>query len=258
MANDRLKLEIPNLLSGPELLTQQSTQSLGLSTGFLALDELTFSKGIPRGALSLFAGPPGFGATSLWLETVRQLKKQKGWALWISQETLLFAPPLKNRGLDFQRLYFIKAPKTLRDWHFMLREALEAGVFSLIGCEVTSLRFLRRTLPQIKNLAEKSQTAFVFFSADPQDLQQTQAFSWILEFKTDQLLIHKAKNRSSFTLPWRGTYAHLLSQFSQTGLTFDCGGLSEGDSSIAIPGARPSLWRHQPDAGPFQKLKALA
>jgi hypothetical protein len=258
MANPELKFQFPNLVSGPELLQRQAEEPKGLPTGFADLDQRLLWQGIPRGGLSLFLAPPGLGATTLWLQTARQLQEKKRWSLWISNQTTLFPPALWTQGLDLQFLYVARTPEQSRDQQFLLREALESQIFTLIGCEVESLRSLRRSLFKLKTLAEKSKAAFVFLSSDPRDLTRTHDMNWVVEFQPQSLIVHKAKNRPSFSLPWRGPYANLLSQLSPTGASLHRGGFPEVHTPPALSGTGPSLRGHPADPVAVQKFEKPA
>lgn len=251
------KIETP-LLSGTELLQKQAEEPQGLATGLTELDSNLLWQGAPRSALSLFIGKPGWGSTSLWLEMARRVGNQKRWSLWISNQTTLFAPALWNRGVSLKHLYVVRSPESTRDWEFALRECLDSQIFTLIGCEVETLSHLKKSLPKLRRLTEKSKSALVFLSNDQRDLKRTHDFHWVTEFEPNKLHIHKAKNRPSFQIPWRGTYANLLSQFPQASQSLHHRGLSEIHSTSALSRTGSDFRRDPSDFMDVQKFEKPA
>ncbi|MFN7730026.1 MAG: hypothetical protein ACK5P7_12780 [Bdellovibrio sp.] len=208
-----LKNIIPSLMTGEQLLLKHQEAPPGLRTGYSPLDQRLSAGGIPRGGLSLWVSPLGYGATSLWLQTARPLHGDQKWSAWISSQTTLFAPAVWNKGVDLKSLYLVRAPNDIKEWTAVLKDCLMSDAFTLIGCEVPSLAPYQKVLKQLRRLAENANVSFVFLSNDVNDLKRTEHFEFVMQIQTTALKVLKCKGRPSFTVPWSQYEAILKTQY---------------------------------------------
>lgn len=256
-----LKNIIPSLMTGEQLLLKHQEAPTGLPTGYSPLDRRLPLGGLPRGGLSLWVSPLGYGATSLWLQAARPLHLEKKWSAWISSQTTLFAPAVWNKGVDLRSLYIVRAPEDVKEWTAVLKDCLMADAFTMIAVEVASLAPYRRALKQLRRLAESANVCFTFISNDLNDLQRTEQFQFVMQVQTMSLQVHKCKGRPAFSVPWSQYEAILKTQYdSILGSQYDSNflpqlqsepsqaSLGRGVSALHSPAAfsrRTSLGRRQ-------------
>ena len=201
---------------------EQVSPREGLPTGYQELDEKLIWKGLPQGQLSLFLSEPGFGATSLWMETALRLNRQNKWVAWVEGETLLAPHSFWQRGFDLSRLVSVSrsasgatARSTSRQnlqsereaVTHVLSELFSSQLFSMIGCDLGPFMLADFQLRQLAALARQQHTALVFMS-QVKKLRSTELFPLILKFQSESLFIERALHRPTpQTLSRRIDYA---------------------------------------------------
>jgi RecA/RadA recombinase len=166
----------------------------GVGTGLEALDRFLFWHGIPKGALTLFNGSLGTGATSLWLEAAQRTVNQGKWVVWINRDVPLSPLPLKQKGMNLGHFVSIELPtaelgaepngslntnkpngsdETQSKAHekaaqekifWLLQELMSSSLFELVGCDLGEQQLKDHQLRKLQAQARDSNVALVFFS----------------------------------------------------------------------------------------------
>lgn len=189
-------------------------QPEGLPTGLHELDRFILGGGIPKGALSLFSGALGTGATSLWIEAAARVLQKGRWVAWINQsgpDSVPLSPlPLEQRDLNLGQLVACEisgfgasemndSSSSERDKKavWLLQELMASTLFDLIGCDLGELRLKDHLLRKLQVQAREAQVALVFLSQHRAAHRGASAalFSLILKFEKKQILIERALHR---------------------------------------------------------------
>jgi hypothetical protein len=194
----------------------------GVATGWAAFDEFVIWQGLPKGALTLFSGSPGFGATTLWAQAAARVTAATDggganrWAAWVSGPEARLCPwALKKTGVDFRRLLVVGAPKDEEQLVWALREILTLSLFDLVGCDLGGLRLSASHLVKIKRLVEQARCALVLLSSRPLPFSSS-SFAVALEFRASGVRLSRALHRPTpLVLPRRDTYADLMPELAQ-------------------------------------------
>jgi recombination protein RecA len=190
---DELKTTLALHLCDASQLKQPDT----LPTGFAAIDRFLFGGGLPKGQLTLFKGALGKGSTSLWIETATLLLASGRRAVWINHDIPLSPLPLKQKGLDLNRLISIETPENEKQLFWILQQLMASSLFDLIGCDLGRFSLREHQLRKLQIQARQTNTCLVFLS-DEQKLQQgnlVTLFSVILRFEKRQIVIERASHR---------------------------------------------------------------
>lgn len=188
----------------------------GLKTSRENLDQFLLWQGLPQGALSLFHGRSGRGATSLWMDTAVNVLSQKKWVAWINGPGRQLNPwPLWRRHADLSRLVVISAPQDRGQLLWVLQEVMSLSLFDLIGCDLGSQNLLReQQLLRLKRQARAQQTALVFIS-QLDHVVKSSSYSLILNFKRQHLHVDRALHRlTPHLIKRRSIYADLMPQLA--------------------------------------------
>lgn len=189
----------------------------GLKTGFSALDAFLLWKGIPEGAISLWSGFQGMGSTSLWIQTAKNLSLENKKSAWIDSPSSLLNPwALRRIGLGLRHIFWVSAPKDLKQKLWVLQELCGLGSFSLIGCSLEKDNLKAHHIVKLKKLAAKHHVGLVLLT----ERNFTHPLiSLNMEFQKDHILISRAQHRPTpHTIPTidrRDLYAHALPEFIQ-------------------------------------------
>ena len=166
----------------------------GLPTGMRAFDDFLFWKGLPKGEITLISSEPGFGGSSLWLQTVEELHKQGKWAAWINSEWQLFPTPDLRERLRWDRLLVVKNPKEAKRFFWVLQEILTSGLFDLIGCHLPQFFLKTHQLLKLKNLARLHKVSLVLVTLCRPRLHAL--FALIIECGERGVLVLRAQHRA--------------------------------------------------------------
>ncbi|RYZ76193.1 MAG: hypothetical protein EOP05_05720 [Proteobacteria bacterium] len=219
----------------------------GVATGLEALDRFLFWNGIPKGALTLFNGSLGTGATSLWLEAAHRMVKAGKWVAWINHDVPLSPLPLKQKGMNLGHFVSIESPvskssglssgsstksadeiksdeKAAQEKIFwLLQELMSSSLFELVGCDLGDQQLKDHQLRKLQAQARDSNVALVFFSQSqgaghsqqrPQHRVRgstASIFSLIVSFQKKRILIERALHRPTpHSLPRSVSYARFI------------------------------------------------
>lgn len=172
----------------------------GVSTGIDVLDDFLLWRGLPKGDLSLFLGKPGTGATSLWLQTAKEVQRRQGWAAWVNSEWELLPNSIVQQGVDLKKLLVVKKPTDSTQLFWILQELISSGLFQLVGCHLPQSHLRSHQLQKLKKLARTHQVALAFVCHGSHRLINP-LFSFVIECQRDFHTIHRALHRPSpFTI----------------------------------------------------------
>ena len=202
---------------GPLLIAADRVQPrMGLRTGWTALDEYLIWQGLPKGALSLFVGLSGLGATTLWAQAAAQVTAKKQWCAWISAGDIGLCPwALRKLGVDFRHFMVVGPPRDGEQLLWALQEIISLSLFELIGCDLGEVRLRGHQFVKLRQLAQRAGVAVVILSPRPFP-NATTNFPLILEFSAGGVRLARALHRPTpFVLPRRDTYADLMPLLTQ-------------------------------------------
>lgn len=196
----------------------------GVATGLEALDRFLFWNGIPKGALTLFNGSLGTGATSLWLEAANRMVKAGKWVAWINHEVPLSPLPLKQKGMNLGHFVSIDSVKgdeknPTEKIFWLLQELMSSSLFELVGCDLGDQQLKDHQLRKLQAQARDSNVALVFFSQSQGHSRQhsrvrgstASIFSLIVSFQKKRILIERALHRPTpHSLPRSVSYARFI------------------------------------------------
>jgi hypothetical protein len=189
---------------------------MGVPTGWRAFDEFVLWHGLPKGALSLFYGASGFGATTLWSQTAALVTQNNRWCTWISSSREELCPwALKKLGVNFRHFMLVGAPRNSDQLLWALQEVLSLSLFEFIGCDLGDIRLRAHQLVKIKRLVQRAQCSLVLLAPRPFPYA-TSTFAVVMEFMTDGVRLSRALHRPTpFVLPRRDSYADLMPELAQ-------------------------------------------
>lgn len=190
----QLEAEMPDAFVAQEKVRAP----LGWPTGITQIDDYLIWNGIPKGALSLFTGKLGQGATSAWIEAATNVISQGKWAAWISSDAQLFPIPLKQRNVDLSKLLVVEAPQDSEKVLWLLQELMSSTIFDIIGCDLGEVNLREHQLQKLKNQARAVQTSVVLFSQNARAQKyknRSSLYSLVLNFKKSEILIERALHR---------------------------------------------------------------
>ncbi len=170
----------------------------GWPTGISQIDDYLIWNGIPKGALSLFTGKLGQGATSAWIEAAMNVISQGKWAAWVSGEAQLFPVPLKQKKIDLTKLLIVESPQEHEKVLWLIQELMSSSIFDLIGCDLGDVTLREHQLQKLKTQARALNTSLVLLSQNPRSQkhnQRSSLYSLILNFKKSEILIERALHR---------------------------------------------------------------
>ncbi len=222
----------------------------GVPTGFESLDRFLLWNGLPKGAISLFSGALGTGATSLFVESAARVIADGKWTAWINGEIPLSPLPLAQKGVNLGRFVTVQpdarsygsahasskdaakdAEKArLSHLFFILQELMSSTIFELVGCDLGTLQFREHQLRKLQAQARDANVALVLLhqTADFARLASSRrraaisrgsaatTFSLILNFEPKRLTIERALHRQTpHTLARSLTYARFTNFSAQ-------------------------------------------
>jgi len=205
-----LRRELGSLLVHSDCVTPPD----GVSTGWKPLDQFLIWKGYPKAAVSLMIRDAG-GATTLWQRSAAQLTQKGQWAAWVDGPTATLNPwSLRQGGVNLAKMLSISAPKNERQALWVLQELMSLCLFELIGCDFGPHALKEGQVRQLKKLALRYQTALVLLT-DQRQAVRSSFYSLILEFRKDNVLIHRALHRPTpHLLERKELYADTLPQLA--------------------------------------------
>jgi hypothetical protein len=251
-----LKDQFAEILCEPELLKHPD----GLPTGLSALDRFLVSKGIPKGALTLFTGALGTGATSLWIDTAAQVIALGRWVAWVNGEVPLLPQSLQHRKLDLSRFVALEKPDSDGKLFFALHEMMSSGLFGLIGVDLGTATIKEHQLRKLQVKARDTGIALVVITTAPSSRKSPSvafapSYSVILSFEKKQIVVSRALHRPTphilarsvsyerFTHHTSARFARHTSARSArhiVGSAHEKSATSASDGSIAIANSRPA------------------
>jgi recombination protein RecA len=170
-----------------------------LPTGFEELDRFLLGGGLPKGALSLFKGELGTGATSLWIETAAKRLASGRWVAWINHDVPLSPLPLQQRGLPLEHVVAIEKPENDEMLFWLLQELMASSLFDLIGCDLGEMRLKEHQLRKLQAQARDAQLALVLISQGRSGAlvrgSAATLFSLILKFDRREMIVERALHR---------------------------------------------------------------
>lgn len=214
-----LKEPLQNFLVRPEEIKTRQ----GLPTGYSELDQFLLWQGLPKGAVSLFVGQPGHGATSLWGQTALSLTQQEKWAAWVNGPAQTLCPwDWWQKKMNFAKLVVVSAPDNRRKLLWALHELLALSLFDLIGCDLGDTQLSDIDVLKLTRHTRRMQSALVLMSANP-FVRRSSFYSCILNFSQRQLKIERAQHRlTPHTLPRSNNYADFVPQLTQNRKALSC------------------------------------
>lgn len=188
----------------------------GIATGLSELDQFLMWKGLPKGALTLFQGAPGFGATALWTQSAAQVTQVGRWCAWLSHSHSQLNPwTLQRRGVNLKHLVVVSGPKDARQRLWALQELLTLSLFDLVACDLGTDGMSDRQLVQLRQLTARAQCAVLLFSQ--RSFSNLSRFALAVEFSARGVGIKRALHRlTPHFLPRRDSYADLMPQLKHT------------------------------------------
>lgn len=193
-AKDKLSAEMPTAFIDEAKVRAPQ----GWPTGIKQIDDYLIWNGIPKGALSLFTGKLGQGATSAWIEAAMNVIAQGKWAAWVSGDVQLFPLPLKQKNIDLSKLLVVEAPQEQEKVLWLLQELMSSSIFDLIGCDLGEMKLREHQLQKLKNQTRAINTSLVLISqtsSSAKRVQQNSLYALILNFKKSEILIERALHR---------------------------------------------------------------
>ena len=166
----------------------------GWPTGISQIDDYLIWNGIPKGALSLFTGKLGQGATSAWIEAAMNVISQGKWVAWVSGDAQLFPVPLKQKNIDLTKLLVVESPVEDEKVLWLIQELMSSSIFDLIGCDLGEVNLREHQLQKLKTQARALNTSLVLLSQSPR-ARRSSIYSLILNFKKSEILIERALHR---------------------------------------------------------------
>jgi hypothetical protein len=207
---EELKLALATHLRDAESLKRPE----GIETGLAALDRFLFWHGIPKGALTLFTGALGTGATSLWIEAAAKTLASGKWVVWIDRDAQLSPLPLQHKGMNLGHFVSVEAPDDTDKLFWLLQELMSAQLFDLIGCDLGSLNLKEHQLRKLQAQARDSNAALTLLSqhdfhrrnhegalvatgASRRRANVNGLFSLIVNFERKRIVIERALHRQT-------------------------------------------------------------
>lgn len=166
----------------------------GWPTGISQIDDYLIWNGIPKGALSLFTGKLGQGATSAWIEAAMNVISQGKWVAWVSGDAQLFPVPLKQKNIDLTKLLVVESPVEDEKVLWLIQELMSSSIFDLIGCDLGEVNLREHQLQKLKTQARALNTSLVIMSQNPRS-RRSSLYSLVLNFKKSKILIERALHR---------------------------------------------------------------
>jgi len=183
----------------------------GCPTGVASFDNFLLWKGFPKGALSLFNGEVGLGATHLWLQAAAQLTHAGKWAAWVNGgDSQLNGAAVKKLKLD--KMLWVSAPVDMKQKLWALQEICSLCLFDLVGCDLESDFLKTGQLLKLKKIALRYQVALVLFSRTQ---KSHPFFSLAIEMTSKNLNVVRALHRPTpYLIERRELYADTLPQLA--------------------------------------------
>jgi recombination protein RecA len=227
----------------------------GVPTGFEGLDRFLLWNGLPKGAISLFSGALGTGATSLFIESAARVIADGKWTAWINGEVPLSPLPLAQKGVNLGRFVTVQPDASsyraadsaskdaskdiekarLSHLFFILQELMSSTIFELVGCDLGPLQFREHQLRKLQAQARDANVALVLIqqtadfaprlasSRRRSTISRGSAattFSLILNFEPKRLTIERALHRQTPHILARSlTYARFTNFSAQAAVT---------------------------------------
>lgn len=187
----------------------------GIATSLSAFDRFLVWQGLPKGALSLFKGPLGTGATSMWIGAASNALRAGRFVAWIDRDVPLCPLPLEHRGLDLSRFVAIERPEADDKLFWLLQELMSSSLFDLIGCDLgdgdsnyiangamkRSFALKSHQVRKLQVQARDANVALVLLSQGARGAGRalqasvTPIFSLIVKFERNRLLVERALHR---------------------------------------------------------------
>ncbi|MEZ0392443.1 MAG: recA protein [Pseudobdellovibrionaceae bacterium] len=206
--------ELKDKLSPSLIPLHQLKPPAGLATGIDVIDDFLLWHGFPQGDLTLLSGPPGTGATSLWIQTAVKVQEQKKWVAWINSDWELLPSSLVHKKINLQKLLVVRKPTDSAQLFWILQEMITSSLFEMVGCHLSEGCLKTHQLQKLKKLARTHQVALVFITHS-QHWMHSSLFSLVIDCQGDFFTIKRAAHRPTpFTIPGGLVHADLMSQLT--------------------------------------------
>jgi hypothetical protein len=161
-------MSLESLLQRPDIWRgrEQSLSQPAIATGHTALDEVLPGGGWPRGALTeLLADRTGIGELQLLLPSLAHLARAGRWLVWVAPPYLPYAPALASRGIELNRVLWVK-PAGDKEGLWAMEQALRSpGTGAVLGWP--GRRTEERQLRRLQLAAEEGGSlGFLFRAVD--------------------------------------------------------------------------------------------
>lgn len=177
-----------------KMLPKQLAPPPGSPTGISVVDKFLFWNGLPKGDISLLQGPPGTGATSLWISAMQIAQGKGSWAAWINGPSYLLPSHLQKRQVNLQKLLVVEKPVNNENLFSILKELISSSLFEVIGCELERFNLKKYQIQILKDLCQKHQVALAIISHVVEQYVDP-LISLILNFQFDFITIKRALDR---------------------------------------------------------------
>ena len=201
-------------LLGDKLCTPEQVKAPeGLPTGFSELDHYLLWRGLPKGAISLFNGALGTGATALWIEAAARTIAKGHWVAWVHNDVPLSPLPLHQKGVNLDRFVSVQPDVRTHDsarsseknksLFFILQELMSSALFELIGCDLGDQSLKEHQLRKLQTQARDANVALVFLTQGRRRRptlasgSAASIYSLILQFEKKHLSVERALHRQT-------------------------------------------------------------
>ncbi len=206
-------LTLPELSNLKFLSAEQLQPPEGVPTGVATLDNFLLWRGVPKGDLSLFQGPPGTGATSLWIRLTQKAHENNRWVAWVNSSHQLLPTNLSHQKINLKKLLVVKEPQGNDQLFWILQELITSSLFEVIGCQLKEMFLKNHQLQKLKKLCRFHKVALVFLSHKVSKFVNP-LFSLSIQFQRDFITIQRALHRPTpFSVAGSMIYENLVPQF---------------------------------------------
>ena len=248
-------------LLGDQLCSPEEVKAPeGVPTGFVELDRYLLWHGLPKGALSLFSGALGTGATSLWIEAAARTVQAGKWVAWVNNDVPLSPLPLHQKGVNLGHFISIQLDdgfdsagsdsragsdqRNGKSLFFILQELLSSSLFELVGCDLGHRQIKEHQLRKLQTQARDANVALVLLSQSSGSFSArksraiyrgsaAQVFSLIVQFEKKQITVERALHRQTpHRFPRSVSYARFTSFANQFANQFAPPELSTGSHEL--------------------------
>jgi recombination protein RecA len=205
-------IAIPSLADVPFVKAENLQPPGGVPTGIAVFDDFLLWKGIPKGDLTLLQGMPGTGATSLFVQLMKQAHQKNLWAAWVNSSAQLLPAHLSSHSINLKKLLVVRKPQEKEQLFWILQEMITSSLFEVIGCELGEMFFKNHQLQKLKKLCRFHKVALVFVSHKISKFVNP-LFSLSILFQRDFITVQRALHRPTpFNIAGSMIHANFMPQ----------------------------------------------